>query len=177
MFPKVILVDKKDNFVGYALVEKAHKGQGKHHRAFVTALVDLKGRVLLQRRKHKLFNGQWDLTAISHPLRLNGKGESYQEASDRALAKEMGIGHVRVKKVGAFNYFAKDGANCENEYCAVLVGKFDGEYEPNRGEVYESKQVRFEDFVRDQKQDPKKYTPWAKLAAKILANYFQNGYH
>src|SRR3989344_7338685 len=102
---KLLLVDKNDNLVGFSDIESAHTGKGKRHRAFVTALSDSNGRVLLQRRKHKLFDGLWDLTAISHNLRIGGRNESYQEASDRAIKKDMAIMPVPVKKIGAFTYF------------------------------------------------------------------------
>lgn len=164
----IILVDKNDRVLGYALREDGHRGCGKKHRAFVTLLFDSQNRVLLQRRRHRLFDDFWDLTAISHPLHLETGDESYQIASDRALKKEMGIGHVAIKKVGAFNYFARDGKHCENEYCAILVGHYDGDIKPNKREVYEIEQVAFENFIKDVEKNPKKYTPWARLAANQM---------
>lgn len=167
-FPRVILVDSEDNSKGYVDVDKAHQGRGKHHRAFVTLLFDSNNQVLLQKRKHRLFDGLWDFTAISHPLRVNGEPETYQEASDRALKKEMGIKKVPVKKVGAFNYFARDGKYCENEYCAVLVGKYEGNHKPNKSEIYESDWVDFSNFFVDIFKEKSKYTPWAQKAIKIV---------
>src|SRR3990167_3184544 len=170
MSQKLLLVDKNNNLVGYSDIKKAHTGRGKRHRAFVTALFDSKGRVLLQKRKHRLFDGFWDLTAISHNLQISGRNESYQEASNRALKKEMGILQVPVKKIGGFNYFARDGKNCENEYCAILVGKYDGKVKPNIDEVYGTKSVLFDDFIKDITLNPKNYTPWARLAVKKFKN-------
>jgi len=173
MSQKLLLVDKNDNLVGFSDFKSAHTGRGKRHRAFVTALFDSKGRILIQKRKHELFDGLWDLTAISHNLRIGGRNESYQEASDRAIKKEMGIMPVPVKKIGAFNYFVRDGRNCENEYCAILVGKYDGKIKPNINDVYRTKAVLFDDFIKDITQNPKNYTPWARLAAaKIKKNPF-----
>ena len=166
----LILVDRRDKSLGYESKEKCHTGLGKRHRAFVTLLFDDKNRILLQRRKHRLFDGFWDLTAISHPLYINGRNEVYQQASDRALKKEMGIGHVAVDKVGAFNYFAKDGKNCENEYCTVLTGEYSGKFKPNNKEVYKAKWVGYEDFIEDIAKNPSKFTPWAKETARILAS-------
>lgn len=177
----VILVDEKDKLLGYAPKVECHTGKGRHHRAFATLLFNSKGQVLLQKRKHKLFDGLWDLTAISHPLHLEegsegiksskgnkGRDETYQEASDRALFREMGISHVTVRKVGAFNYFARDGKNCENEYCAVLTGDFNGKFKASRDEVYEAKWVEFADFIRDIAKNPNNYTIWAREAVKIV---------
>ena len=164
----LILVGTRDNFLGYAFRGECHSGKGRRHRAFVTLLFDSQNRVTLQKRKHRLFDNLWDLTAISHPLHTDVGDESYQQASDRALLKEMGVSHVPVRKVGAFNYFARDGKNCENEYCAVLIGRHDGKCSPNPEEVYESKKVNFDDFVADVSENPQKYTPWAVLAVKKL---------
>src|SRR3990170_3842538 len=109
MSQKLLLVDKNDNLVGFSDFKSAHTGRGKRHRAFVTALFDSKGRILIQKRKHELFDGLWDLTAISHNLRIGGRNESYQEASDRAIFKELGIKHVEISNIGALNFFAKHG--------------------------------------------------------------------
>ncbi len=168
MEPKVILVDSRDKAIGVGSLLETHSGRGKKHRAFVTLLVNSKNQVLLQKRKHRLFDGFWDLTAISHPHVVGKNEESYQEASDRALKKEMGIKHVEVKNIGAFNYFAKDGDNCENEYCSVLVGKYDGTFKANPKEVYETKQIDFDDFIKDVSENKIKYAPWAVLAVDKL---------
>ncbi len=175
MHPKLLLVDSKDDFKGYASYGECHLGKGKRHRAFVTLLFDSNNQVLLQKRKHKLFDGLWDFTAISHPLRINGRTETYQKASDRALKKEMGIKQVPVKKVGAFNYFARDGVNCENEYCVVLVGNYDGEVKPNKQEVYETKRVLFDEFASGVESQSSMYTPWATKAIKILNLTYKPG--
>ena len=170
MSHQVLIVDNNDQLLDYGSLEEAHTGLGRKHRAFMTLLFDLQNRVLLQRRKHKLFDGLWDFTAISHNLHLADHDETYQEASDRAIKKEMGISHVVVNKVGAFNYFAKDSKNCEREYCAVLTGQYSGKFRPNPEEVYEAKWISIKDFTRDISRNPKKYTPWAKKAARILVN-------
>lgn len=171
---QLILVDRFDKPIGYSNYDECHIGEGKHHRAFVTLLFDKDNNVILQKRKHRLFDGFWDLTAISHPLHLSGRDESYQEASDRALLKEMGIASVPIEKIGAFNYFAQDGKNCENEYCVILVGNFDGQFKPNKSEVYEVKKVKFEEFIEDSRKNSKNYTPWSILSAQVLKKVSPN---
>lgn len=168
----LLLVDNNDVFVGYDSYEHCHTGKGKRHRAFVTLIFDSNNNVTLQRRKHRLFDNLWDLTAVSHPLHAGDRDESYQEASDRALGKEIGVNHVPTEKIGAFCYFARDEQNCENEYCAVLVGEYDGEFSPSPDEVYEIKKIPYKIFVAEVKSDPSKYTPWAVLAVKVLEKHF-----
>jgi geranylgeranyl diphosphate synthase type I len=186
----IVLVDDRDKFKGYTTWREGHHGKGKRHRGFVVLLFDEAGNVYLQKRKHRVFDGLWDLTAISHPYRLGGKGdegdkgsrgrdESLDEAALRSLKNEMGIaclaedgesrrGKIELTDVGAFVYFAKDGEWCENEYCHVLVGKFDGKFKPNKKFVYEARKMAFEEFVEDVNQGGKKYTPWARETVKLV---------
>lgn len=185
----IILVDDLDKFKGYTTWREGHYGKGKRHRGFVVLLFDEAGNVYLQKRKHRVFDGLWDLTAISHPYRLEkgtkgtestkstkgGYDESLEEAALRSLKVEMGIGKVELKDVGAFVYFAKDGDWCENEYCHVLVGKFNGRFKPNKKLVYGAKKVKFEEFVEDVKKDAELYTPWARETVKLVGEIREVG--
>lgn len=166
----LLLVDDQDNFEGeYAEKEKCHFGNGLHHRAFVVLLQNKKGEVLLQKRKHKLWDRYWDLTAISHVLHLPDHDESYEEAANRSLKREMGISNVALQSVGAFNYFVREGKHCENEYCAILTGTYDGKVSANHDAVYEYIWMDRDMFIIDVIQNPKKYTPWTILTvAKIF---------
>lgn len=167
----LILVDENDNPTGeYEDKGECHFGEGLHHRAFVVLLENSQGEVLLQLRKHVRWDNYWDLTAISHVLHLESHDETYEEAARRALSDEMAITNVKLKKIGGFNYFAKYHGQCENEYCAVLTGKYDGDYVPNQDLVYETKWMKREEFYRDVKTHPDEYTPWAILAAELLKN-------
>ena len=77
---QLLLVDEKDEFLGqYAPRSACHTGKGLHHRAFAVCLFNKSGQILLQKRKHKLWDNFWDVTAISHPLHLLDRDESYQE--------------------------------------------------------------------------------------------------
>ena len=165
----LLLVDEDDVFSGiYEKRDVCHFGKGKHHRAFVVCLFNDNNEILLQKRKHILWDGYWDVTAISHPLHVNDHDETYEEAGLRALKNEMGIGDVSLKKIGGFNYFAEYGENCENEYCAVLVGIFDGEVKPSDEAVYEYKWMDKKSFIKDCKEHPTIYAPWTILTAEII---------
>ncbi len=175
---KVLLVDSNDKFLSkYVARHEAHTGEGIHHRAFVCFLLNKKGEILLQKRKHWLWDGLWDLSAISHVLHLDGHDESYEEATARALKKEMGIEGVETKKLGGFNYFAKHEKDeglprhrrgCEDEYCAIMFGRYDGPVEPNDEDIYEYKWTKFTEFIKETKNHPEKYTPWAVLTVENL---------
>jgi len=167
----VILVNDKDCALGrYAPRHAAHTGQGLHHRAFVCLLFNRRGELLLQKRRHWLWDNLWDFSAVSHPLHVGGRDETYQEAAARALWKEMGIAEVTVRKVGGFNYFARhtkdDG--CENEYCAILVGEYEGPVRPDPEDVYETNWKKFQAVLEEVRQHPAAYTPWVSEAVKTL---------
>jgi len=166
----LILVDENDMPTGeYAEKDRCHRGQGIHHRAFVIVLFDDKGRVFLQLRKHVRWDKYWDIAATSHVLHKDSGNESYKEAAERALFDELGVKNVKFVNIGGFNYFAKYNLQCENEYCAVLVGRYKGEkIQANKNIAYDTKWIDESEFVEDVNKDPDKYTPWAKETVKIL---------
>jgi len=157
---ELLLVDKNDNFLGkYAPKSRCHIGTGLHHRAFTILIRNQKGEVLLQKRKHKLWDGFWDLTN-SHPLhKEDGTDETYEEAAQRCLKREWGI-EIPVKKLFGFNYFARFTKFSENEYCAFLVGEHNGEVYPNSEVAYGYKWVPLDELLKDFKIHPQNYTPW-----------------
>lgn len=172
----ILACDDQGKFTGeYIPKEEGHQGQGKRHLAITVLLENSKGEVLLQRRKHKIFNDIWDLTGATHPLHLeNGSSsakasadkhdESFEEATARCLKREYGIevreiGEVRV--IGVFNYFSQYGDLCENEHCAMLVGKYDGELKLNPEVGYNYKWMDKKEFLKDIKKNPTNYSPWA----------------
>lgn len=162
---QLILVDENDKFLGkYAPKNQCHTGDGLHHRAFTIMILNKKGEVLLQKRKHKLWDGYWDLTN-SHPLHKKDADETYEQAARRCLKAEWGV-EFSVKKLFGFNYFAKYGNFCENEYCAFLLGKYDGKVYPNPKVAYGYKWMSLEKVLKDIKINPEVYTPWAIKALK-----------
>lgn len=164
----LILVDKNDSPLGkYAQKSRCHAGKGLHHRAFTILIYNKKGEVLLQLRKHKLWDKFWDLTNSHNLHKQDGKDETYREATQRCLKREWGI-KVPLKKLFGFNYFADYGDFCENEYCAVFVGEHNGEVYPNPEVIYKHKWMALKDLLEDIKKDPKTYTPWAIAALREL---------
>src|SRR3989344_1866493 len=158
----LLLVDENDTFSGqYAEKEKCHQGKGIHHRAFVVLLYNKSREVLLQQRKHIRWDNYWDLTAISHVLHFPDHDETYEEAAHRSLQVEMGIPEIPLTNVGGFNYYAKYGGQCENEFCAVLLGTYDGKITPDKDVLYTYAWLSEDTFFADIKRNPKKYTPWA----------------
>jgi isopentenyl-diphosphate delta-isomerase len=167
----LILVDKNDRILGYAPRSVCHTGKGKRHRAFVIALYNGKGEILLQRRKHALFSNLWDLAGASHPLRLQGRNESYGEAAARCMRDEFCLKGVSFRKIGAFNYYVPQGKKCENEHCALIVGKYDGIVKANPKVAYGFKWAPLQETLAEIRRKPESFVMWARLGAKMLRKH------
>ncbi len=167
----LIVVDDKDNILGYAPKSECHTGKGIRHRAFVVLLYGKDKKILLQHRKHKLFDKLWDLAGASHPLHTDGKDESYIEAASRCLKNEWGIDSMNLENIGAFNYFKEDEKNCENEYCALITGEYNGELKANPETAYGFRWIDLKQLLAEIYKKPEVFTPWLIEAVKILRNH------
>lgn len=166
----ILAVDDQGKFLEYIPKEVGHTGKGRRHLAIAVFLYNSKGQVLLQKRKHQIFDNIWDITGATHPLhRKDGSEESLEDATYRCLKEEWGIsptssarGGLRgVKNMGFFNYFAQYGDYCENEHCYLMTGEYDGEVSLNSNMGYEYKWMDKKEFLKDIKSNPQNYTPWA----------------
>lgn len=176
----ILAVDKNGKFLEYIPKSLGHQGNGKRHLAITVLLFNLTGQVLLQKRKHQLFDQLWDLTGATHPLhKSDGTDETVEQATLRCLKEEWGIsptspGLRGVKKIGVFNYFAPyhtvQGEFCENEHCVMMVGEYNGEIKMDPQVGYEYKWMGKNEFLKDIQSHPQIYTPWAIKAVKILRN-------
>lgn len=170
----ILAVDDNGKFLEYIPKEVGHTGPGRRHLAIAVILQNSKGQVLLQKRKHKIFNDIWDITGATHPLHgENGLDESLEEATRRCLRVEWGIEEIgEIKQVGVFNYFAPyhtvQGEFCENEHCFLMVGDYDGEVKIDPKLGYGYKWTDKQEFLIDIESNPKKYAPWAKEGVNIL---------
>lgn len=156
----------------YVPKEVGHTGDGKHHLAITVLLINNQGKVLLQKRKHQRFDGLWDLTGATDLYHLEAGDETFEDATIRCLKKEYGIEKVSLKNLGGFNYFARWNGMCENEYCVMMIGEYDGEVKMDPSVGYEYKWVDKREFLEDIASNPQNYTPWAIEGAKILKKVF-----
>ncbi len=162
----ILAVDDNGNFLEYISKAVGHTGEGRRHLAITVLLQNSTGQVLLQKRKHKIFDNLWDLTGATHLLhKADSADETLEEATLRCLKEEWGIKEkVPLKNLGFFNYFKKYGEYCENEHCAIMRGEYDGEVNLNPDMGYEYKWMDKKEFLKDLASNPEDYTPWAKEA-------------
>jgi isopentenyl-diphosphate Delta-isomerase len=173
----ILVSDKSGKFTGeYIPKMVGHTGQGKHHLAITVLLYNSKGQVLLQKRKHQVFDDIWDFTGATHPLHgENGHDETFTEATERCLEVEYGIKTtIDLKNLGGFNYFAQYGELCENEHCMMMVGEYNGPLTLDPKVGYDYKWLDKKEFLKDIEENPKKYSPWAIEGVKLLKknNFF-----
>lgn len=168
----IIGADENGKFTGeYFPKSVGHTGEGKHHLAITVLIYNNKGEVLLQKRKHKVFDNIWDFTGATHPLHSqNGMDENFDEATRRCLQVEYGIIGVNLENLGGFNYFAKYGELCENEHCMMMIGEYNGEVNLNPAVGYEYKWMDKQEFLKDVEENPDQYTPWTIKGVKLLKN-------
>lgn len=165
----ILACDDNGKFLEYIPKEVGHTGKGKRHLAITVLLYNSKGEVLLQKRKHQVFDNIWDMTASTHPLhKSNGTDESLEQATLRALKFEYDIENISLENLGSFNYYAQIGELCENEHCAMMIGEYNGQLKLNKNVGYEYKWVKKEEFLNDIEKNPQNYAPWAVEGIKAL---------
>ena len=158
---RIVAVDQNDHKIRLIDKIQAHLNNGILHRAIMIFVFNSDGDLLLQKRSDRkmLWPSFWDSTCATHPFNQ----ESYEKCGQRRLQEELGF-TTQLKYLGKFFYQAKyKNVGAEKEICAVLVGFYDGEINPNKKEVAETKWIDFEKLLIEIKQRPDKFTPWLKI--------------
>jgi len=160
---QLILVDGKDNILGYESKELCHKGKGKLHRAFSIFIFNEKKQLLIQQRSKQklLWPGYWSNSACSHP----DKDESYRQSAVRRLREELGI-KTSLRELFKFKYRAGfKNIGSEYEMCVVFIGKIKNgiRIKMNKEEISACKFIDIDKLNKDIKSGPEKYTPWFKI--------------
>lgn len=167
MDQQLIVVDATDKVVGYASRAECHWAQGLLHRAIALVLVNGEGQILLQQRRNHLWDGFWDITGATHPLHRGERDESYEEAAERCLLNEWGV-HVEVDPAFSFTYFATHGDECENEFCCLLVGRYDGPISHVPDHAYGARWLALQDLAAELFHKPDTFTPWGRVVVERL---------
>jgi len=147
---------------------EAHK-KGILHKGFSVALF-YQDQILLQLRKHPVFDKVIDVTASSHPLVIDGKNQDEEDAAMNCLEREWEVMRTEIKKLnncGSFVYKAEDGAGfIEHEYCTFYSAVIDRLPQPNLEFAYGYISVDLKFF----KENPQIYNlaPWVKEGINLL---------
>lgn len=158
----LILVNERDEVVGYAGKLEAHQNGGTLHRAFSVFIFNARGQLLLQRRaacKYH-FAGLWSNACCSHPLR----DQDVVEAAHARLQFEFGFS-APLERVCSFVYRADDACSglTEHEFDHVFRGQWEGKPRPNPEEIGDWKWIEVADLRADVARFPERYTPWFQI--------------
>ncbi len=158
---QVILVDPQDNPIGVQEKVEAHL-RGELHRAFSVFVLNADGQLLMQRRAEGKYHTAelWSNTCDGHPR----PGETVLHAAQRRLAEEMGITCPLVD-CAAFPYRAELGEGLsEHEIDHLLIGRYDGDPEPDPAEASEWRWMDLQAVAEDVRAHPNHYVPWVGIA-------------
>ncbi len=166
---EVILVDHGDKPVGKASKTEAHR-KPLLHRAFSIFLYH-EDRLLIQQRAFDKYHsgGLWANTCCSHP----GDELEITKDAEQRLFDETGI-QCSVKEIFCFEYEHQfDEALYEHEYDHVMVGDFDGDFQPNPAEVEVMRWITFSELEKEMAEEPQKFAPWFVIAAPKVVEYLK----
>ena len=124
-----IVVDEKDNIIGYKTRYKCHHDKRLIHRALNIALFNKKGEIAFQKRTmtKDLYPGYYALTVTGHV----SKGEDYLTAALREMKEEIGVTGVNLQHISTQVVDEPD----EREMIAFFTGLYDGQFKPFKEEV------------------------------------------
>ena len=175
---KIPLVDESGRTIGYGDRWWTHRVKdgcegpilGEKHVGITIACLDDDGRILVQHRRHRIFDKVWSLSGDTHPRKYeSSKAESLSEAARRCAKEDLGITVKSWRQILSVSYSARDPRDpryCENELLSVLAAKHSGPVNMNRNSAYELQWAEFAEISRDSQTDSKKapidrkYAPW-----------------
>lgn len=172
------LVNESGKTVGYGDPWSTHRTKnspdgpilGQKHVGITIACIDEDRRIVIQRRRHKIFDTVWSLSGDTHPRKYEGhKVETLPGAAKRCAKEDVGITIKNWEQTLSVSYSALDPRNpryCENEVLYLLVGKAVDRPRINPRNVYEVGSVDLAQISTDSRDDiekkpiDRKYAPW-----------------
>lgn len=157
-------VDRDDNIVGKIEKWEAHK-KGILHRGY-TAILTCSSEVVLQHRKHPVFDDVFDLSFSSHQLYVNGTLQSDRDAIMAGLEREWNIRETDLAKKPAFlkkvYYEAKDKKSgyIEHEMDYIYLVELKRLPEANTGYAYGQKTYGKENIPSITQASGLNLAPW-----------------
>lgn len=164
----LILVDGLDRATGEATKLEAHV-RGLLHRAFSVVLVrdgERGPELLLAKRSMRKYHsgGLWANSCCSHPR----AGEGTLDAAYRRVREELGCGAAGLREIAAFAYRAEfDNGLTEHEYDHVLVGRCEGEPDPDPAEASEVRWATSDALAAELAAEPGTFAAWAPMVLSV----------
>lgn len=166
----LILVDERDQVLGYRSKAECHDGEGILHRAFSLFVFNDAGELLLQQRsaRKRLWPLFWSNSCCSHPR----AGESMDVAVQRRLGQELDIS-AELQYLYKFRYHARYAdAGSEHELCWVYIGVSREQVRENTNEIAAWRFVAPTALDQEMADRPGSFTPWFQQEwARIRQNH------
>jgi isopentenyl-diphosphate delta-isomerase len=162
--------DKKGTILGEIERWEAHE-KAILHRAFTVAIF-YKGQILLQHRKHPVFDGVLDVTSSSHQIFDNGKLQDTVDATYACLLREWGVSRQDLVKqpedLGWVYYRAKDSFSIytEHELCNIVVCEVKELPQPNHDVSYGYSLATKKELATTSSRLFSSLAPWVKVMIK-----------
>ncbi len=168
----VALVDENDKITGKLDKWEAHK-KGLLHRGFTVCLF-YKDQIILQHRKHPVFDGVYDLTFSSHPVYKEDILQDNLAAVYESLLREWNIKkedllYQPIQK-GPFYYKAKDPRSeyTEHEMCHLYVSEVTMLPSPNYDFAYGFSLVPKNKLIAKEAPIITTFAPWVPKLLEVL---------
>ncbi len=152
-----------------SVVTGNHELDHKKHVGITIAMLDERGRVLLQHRKHRIFDDVWSLSGDTHPRKYGDQRvETLRQAAERCALEDWGVRIRNWTQAVNVSYSARDPRNpkyCENELLYVLISRIGEPVHTNRQNAYASRWAETAEIARESRSDrgkpiDRKYAPW-----------------
>jgi isopentenyldiphosphate isomerase len=191
---KIPLVDGSGRTIGYGDRWWTHRVRnglegpilGEKHVGITIACLD-DGRILVQHRRHRIFDKVWSLSGDTHPRKYDSsKLETLSEAARRCAKEDLGIVIKSWRNALSVSYSARDPRDpryCENELLHVLAAKHSGPLNMNRNSAYELRWAEFAEISRDSRKDStkepidRKYAPWVHAMFSLAHERVEGAFH
>lgn len=165
-------VNKKDEIISPIDRWQAHK-EGILHRGF-TAIIKIDDKIVIQKRKHLVFDMVFDLSFSSHPIFIKNKLEKMEDSIKKNLKREWFLkGKItELKFLEKYHYQEKDEKSgyIENEINYLYLVKIKGTLKNNPEYSYGMDFLTVESLLKKFKQF--NFAPWVKkISIKNLEKY------
>lgn len=165
-------INRKDEILGSVERWNAHQ-VGILHRGF-TVIIKINNLVVIQKRKHKVFNNVFDLSFSSHPIFINKKLEKIEEAIKKNFKREWIFkGKILdLKFLEKYYYKEKDETSgfWEHEVNYLFILNLKGEIGHNQEFAYGMDILTSEILLKKFKKF--NFAPWVKkISLKKIESY------
>lgn len=163
-------IDKENNILGKIEKWEAHEKRILH-RAF-TVVLYYADSIVLQHRKHLVFDGYFDLTFSSHQIYKSETLQSDLEAIYDALKREWNIKENDLKTPPVFKgqiyYNAQDPGSKygDHEIDVIYTALLKNEPRPNLNFAYGYSLMKKEDLLKPAQPIRSAFAPWVNVMIK-----------